>query len=301
MIFSFYLAKHLLLSVPINSAFSFLRVFININALMHLIDTINWRMFGNERVFDLAYGFFEIPSPFSLALGCYAIIILLGKYNVSRVEKIILISAILFSESRIGTGAFFITMIIVSRYRIRFFLLAMLLYVSLLFTDVYFKSLSFLTLTFDKITQDPSLLMRLDNMNAMIDWWDTSGTMLFGGGVLSHLEYSIQFGKEGPLDSLFLKMLSDFGLVSFILFLILIILLLIKNFNIIKLNFNEIIAPLMFVFIYSIVNEGLVSVKSGHIVFFLIGIVFWGLKMSNSRQVINQPNQKTNKLLNILP
>jgi hypothetical protein len=277
MIFSFYLAKHLLLSVPINSAFYFLRVFININALMHLIDTINWRMFGNERVFELMYGFFEIPSPFSLTLGCYTIIILLGKYNVSRVEKIILISAVLFSESRIGTGAFFLTMILLSKYRIRFFLLAMSLYVSLLFTDVYFKSLSFLTLTFDKITQDQSLLMRLGNMNAMIDWWDASGTMLFGGGVLSHLEYSSQFGKPGPLDSFYLKMLSDFGWVSFVLFSLLFSIIIIKNINIIRLNFSALAAPVFFVAVYSLLNEGLVSIKSGHIVFFLLGVVYWSI------------------------
>jgi hypothetical protein len=237
----------------------------------------------------LAYGFFEIPSPFALVLGCYTIIVLMSKFRITKVERFVLLSALLFSESRIGAGAFIITMVVLSRYKIWFMLLATFTYFSLFFIDSYLKALSFLTLTIDKVSQDPSLLMRVDNFNAMTQWWESAQTMWLGGGVLSHMDYSIQFGKPGPLDSLYLKMLSDFGLISFILFIVVVATLLINNSHLIKLNFVEIISPIMFVAIYSLVNEGLVSIKSGHLVFFLVGLIFWSAKadMSNRKLKYN--------------
>lgn len=275
MIFAFFLAKDLLDNFSIDKSVIFLRIFVNINALMHLTDTINWRIFGNERLWGFAYGFFEIPSPFALLVGGYTTFVLLKKVSISRVEKIILISAILFSESRIGTGAFFMTMIIFSRYRAWVFFGAILLYIAQFFINAHLKSLSFLTLTFDKLLQDNSLLIRVGNMNAMVDWWQVSGSFWFGGGVLSHLEYSSQFGKPGPLDSFYLKMLSDFGVISCILMIFLIVFLFAKKIHLIKLNFRSIMSIIVFISIYSVLNEGLVSIKSGHIILFLIGIAYW--------------------------
>lgn len=283
MVFSFYLSRNMLLNLSLNSALNFLRVFININVVMHLIDTFNWRVIGNGRIFeatpsfDLAYGFFEIPSPFALVIGIFAVVVLTGRYQVSKIEKIMLITSMLFCESRIGTGAFFITMILTSSYRLRFIGGAIFLYFSLLFTEAYFKSLSFLTLTFSKLAEDSSLQVRIGNMDRMIDWWENSYNFIFGGGVLSHLEYSYQYNKPGPLDSFYLKMLSDFGLVSFMLFVAIFIVIIIKNLPHIKLHFNVLVAPILFVAIYSVLNEGLVSIKSGHIVFFLYGILYWSI------------------------
>ena len=114
-------------------------------------------------------------------------------------------------------------------------------------------------------------------MERMIDWWENSNNFIFGGGVLSHLEYSYQRGIHGPLDSFYLKMLSDFGLVSFMLFVAIFILIIAKNLPHIKLHFNVLVAPVLFVSIYSVLNEGLVSIKSGHIVFFLYGILYWSI------------------------
>lgn len=124
---------------------------------------------------------------------------------------------------------------------------------------------------------DPSLQVRLVNMDAMIDWWEIPNNFIFGGGVLSHLEYSYQRGVSGPLDSFYLKMLSDFGFVSFILFVAIFIMIIAKNLKDIKLNFNMLTAPVLFVAIYCVLNEGLVSIKSGHIVFFLFGILYWNI------------------------
>ena len=70
-------------------------------------------------------------------------------------------------------------------------------------------------------------------------------------------------------------MLSDFGLISFILLTLLSITLVVKNFNHIILRFSLLVPPMLFVAIYSTLNEGLVSVKSGHIVFFVIGLIYW--------------------------
>ena len=183
----------------------------------------------------------------------------------------------LFCESRIGTGAFFITMIIASSYRVWFIGGSIILYFSLLFTNTYFKSLSFLTLTYSKLAEDPSFYTRFINMQAMIEWWEKSNTFIFGGGVLSHLEYSYQRGIPGPLDSFYLKMLSDFGMVSFTLLVAIFVMIIVKNLNYIKLNFNVLVAPVLFVAIYSVLNEGLVSIKSGHIVFYLFGLVYWNI------------------------
>jgi hypothetical protein len=248
---------------------------------MHVISTANWRLLGNEKIWSLNYGFFEIPSPFSLVIGTYTIIILLGKFNVTKPEKVLLITAMLFSESRIGTGAFFIVMVAISRYRIQFLLGTILIYITLLFSKSYFKAVSFLTLTSDKLSKDPSLNMRLENMESMIKWWDVSDTFLFGGGVLSHMEYSVFFNRVGPLDSLYLKLFSDFGLISIIILILIVVALFVKYFNTIKKNNEIILGPILFVSIYSVLNEGLVSIKSGHLVFFLIGICFWYSKLHN--------------------
>ena len=45
--------------------------------------------------------------------------------------------------------------------------------------------------------------------------------------------------------------------------------------HLIKLNFRSIMSIIVFISIYSVLNEGLVSIKSGHIIFFLIGIAYW--------------------------
>ena len=287
MVFSFYLSRNMLLNLSLNSALNFLRVFININVVMHLIDVLSWRVFDNGRffeatpVYDFAYGFFEIPSPFALVIGIFAVVVLTGGYKVSKIEKIMLIITMLFCESRIGTGAFFITMIVASSYRLWFIGGAIFLYFSLLFTNAYFKSLSFLTLTYSKLAEDVSLQVRVGNMEAMIEWWEKTNNFIFGGGVLSHLEYSSQYNKPGPLDSFYLKMLSDFGLVSCVLLVAMFVIIIIKNINNIMLNFNVLAAPVLFVAIYSVLNEGLVSIKSGHIVFFLFGIVYWNIILRN--------------------
>lgn len=289
MVFSFYLSRNLLLNLSLNSAINFFRVYININVVMHLSDVLNWRVFDNGRLFeatpvyDFAYGFWEQPSPFALVIGIYTVIVLTGGFKVSRIEKIMLISSLLFCESRIGTGAFFISMILASRYRLWFIGGSIILYFSVLFTGLKnYKSLSFLSLTYSELVNDPSLRVRIGNMEAMTDWWENSNNFIFGGGVLSHLEYSYQFGKPGPLDSFYLKMLSDFGFISCMLFVVLFVIIIVKNINIIKLNFYVLVAPVLFVAIYSLMNEGLTSIKSGHIVFFLMGLVYWNIILKRS-------------------
>lgn len=279
MLFAFLLSKEIINRSSIEEVIGFVRVFVNINVVMHLIDVVNWRLLHNERFMDLAYGFFEIPSPFALVIGGYAIFIFIGGVKISKVEKVLLVLAILFSESRIGTGAFFITMLLFSKYKVWLFISTLLLYISVSLIDVHLKALSFLTLTYEKLLQDPSLQMRVGNMNAMVDWWNASDTMWFGGGVLSHLEYSYQFGKPGPLDSFYLKMISDFGVVSSILVVFSSIFIIIKKWHIIKINLSKISSIIVFISIYSTLNEGLVSIKSGHIIFFLIGALYYdGIK-----------------------
>jgi len=158
MVFSFYLSRNLLLNLSLNSAINFFRVYININVVMHLSDVLNWRVFDNGRLFeatpvyDFAYGFWEQPSPFALVIGIYTVIVLTGGFKVSRIEKIMLISSLLFCESRIGTGAFLISMVLASRYRLWFIGGSIILYFSVLFTGLKnYKSLSILSLDLQQV------------------------------------------------------------------------------------------------------------------------------------------------------
>ena len=85
-------------------------------------------------------------------------------------------------------------------------------------TLIDLKALSILTSDLQTLISDPSLNVRLQNYFRYLEWLDVS-KLLFGGGPLSYMSFSIQYEKPGPLDVLYLRLLSDFGIVASLFFL----------------------------------------------------------------------------------
>lgn len=95
----------------------------------------------------------------------------------------------------------------------------------------------------------------------------------FGGGALSFLEYSIQYGRPGHLDSFFAKILSDHGVLFTSLVLIGFVAIALQSLNR-SYRMAGTLALVIFIAGFSLVNEALSSVKSGHFAFFAIGLCF---------------------------
>jgi len=226
-----------------------------------------------DDIFGFKYGLFEIPSPFALVIGVFALFVFGNQIKIHFLLKFVLIVSLIAAESRIVFGSFLLSTYFLVKNKIYYLsIMSILPLISLSFLS--FKAVSIYGLNWKMFLLDPSLLVRYSNFLSMVEWFDLF-KIIFGGGVLSFLEYSIQYGKPGHLDVLYLKFISDYGLVTCLIFISLFIWWIINSKVILRLNKNLWIAILVFLFMYNFFNEGLVSIKSGHFVFFLVGLQYW--------------------------
>ncbi len=245
-----------------------------LNSIMHLTGFFFNHSFGLPTV-HLLFGFFHLPSPFAFVVGI-GLIVMLHTWSKAEISKslfiilfLIKISTLLLSDSRVAVGAFFIA-IIISKINIKWLFVAGLAALASLFIES--KALSVFSMDIKNLMEDPSLGIRLSNLEKYLEWVDLE-KFFFGGGALSFLEYSIQYGKPAHLDSFFAKILSDHG-IFFTIFVILGFIAvglqsLQRNYRL-----TGCLALAIFIGGFSLVNEALSSIKSGHFAFFAIGLCF---------------------------
>jgi hypothetical protein len=231
--------------------------------------------FGQDEAYIILGRYGTTSMPFQFALYCASLLFLsLGNSDYSTEKKIfivlILAAAMVLSDSRISLAALTLTI-----FGIKSILFAPFIFFILWLFPVNEKMSALLNFDLSIISNDPSLAVRLSNIEKYISWVDWS-KLLFGGGAQSFLEFSEQYAMPGPLDMGYLRILCELGIIGFF---VLSWLLFISFKGSLIFNKNRIfIRFFIFLLIYLILNEGLFVAKSGHLVFFILGYFFFKFK-----------------------
>ncbi len=280
-VYIFYFAKKIFEENRQEDLYKYLRLFIFFNTTTHLYGVLA-EIYGLP-IYDFAqvfpkYGIFNLPYAFALIVSTFFLLVMAGIIRGSKIELLFLILAIIYSESRVSFGAFIISSFIVASWYVRtLYLVSFPLIFIYILTFIDLKALSILTSDLQTLISDPSLNVRLQNYFRYLEWLDVS-KLLFGGGPLSYMSFSIQYEKPGPLDVLYLRLLSDFGIVASLFFLSYLAASFLRN---IKIFFQKRSAPMaivIFFIMYSFFNEGLLVIKSGHLAMLIFAISFWNFK-----------------------
>ncbi len=280
-VYIFYFAKKIFEENRQEDLYKYLRLFIFFNTSTHLYGVLA-EIYGLP-IYDFAqvfpkYGIFNLPYAFALIVSTFFLLVMAGIIRVSKIELLFLILSIIYSESRVSFGAFIVSSFIVASWNVRtLYLISFPLIFIYILTLIDLKALSILTSDLQTLISDPSLNVRLQNYFRYLEWLDVS-KLLFGGGPLSYMSFSIQYEKPGPLDVLYLRLLSDFGIVASLFFLFYLASSFIRN---IKIFFQKRSAPMaiiIFFIMYSFFNEGLLVIKSGHLAMLIFAISFWNFK-----------------------
>lgn len=256
------------------------------NSLLHLayyatgLDPVT-QTFSNSNEVEENYvvaGLYGTASmPFQFALFACGLFFLTPEKN-GRSDRalriLIVLAALATGDSRIAAGAF-----VLAVFGWQAALVVPLIVVLGSSLPASEKMLSVLSLESNQVASDPSLLMRLDNIGNYQDWV-TPNTLLFGAGAQGFLEFSKQYGYPGPLDMLYVRVLSEVGLVGLVILTIMSL----RRLNT-PLWFHAkaqsrrmLLSWLVFLFLYSLFNEGIVACRSGHLVFFVTGVLVGRLR-----------------------
>lgn len=263
-------------------------IFLYINILIHLlfyflgVETYSGNYIGDsgldERyyIFGL-YGVSSMPFQFAIYIASFVFILMhgnLARSNGVVIGALVACLALLTGDSRISLGALFIAV-----FGFWAIPIVPVLIISASFFDT--KAISVFS-NFGEISVDPSLAMRLLNVQNYLDWLSIK-TLNFGGGAQSFLEFSEAYGLPGPLDIGYLRLMTEFGLVGIIIIIMSLIIFIKRRFFIANTGLR---VALTFCLIYSIFNEGLLASKSGHLMMFIIGILYFKPLSTQSSSVI---------------
>ena len=227
---------------------------------------------GQDEVYIFLGKYGTTSMPFQFSIYCAALIFyILGNKKHSTTYKIISIiilsAAMVLGDSRISLGAMAITI-----FGFNGILFLPLLLSMLLIMPVNQKMTDMLAFDFNTILSDPSLGMRIYNIENYLGWLNFK-KIIFGGGAQSFLEFSSQYSMPGPLDMGYIRLVSEFGIVGILSLIVL--LYLIFNNNLIYFKNKVYFRFLIFLLIYTILNEGIFAGKSGNLTFFMLGYFFF--------------------------
>jgi hypothetical protein len=253
--------------------------FVNFNVIVHLFSIILPHLGFHT---SPSYGLFGMPFSFCYVVGLVLVLHFSKFIELPKVWVLAYFVAIIVGDSRIVLASIVVVFILnlnIKSFSFLFSCSAAFLVFGAEIGDV--KSLRIFTMNWSDFLQDPSLKMRLVNIENYLDWV-TIKSFLFGGGVLSFLEYSIAYGEPGPLDLLYLRILSDFGIINILLLLLFISYSLwVKRYWVFS-NKKVFISLMVFILLYSFFNEGVLAIKTGHITFFTLGLFFYKVRVGLS-------------------
>ena len=113
------------------------------------------------------------------------------------------------------------------------------------------------------LASDPALNVRLENAYNYVNHVQTIDKgwlyILIGGGPYNFLDYSVQFGKPGHFDNTYLRLISEFGLISIAVFFGMLLYLIIKV--------PETVSLVGILLIGGLVSEAAFTAKVGHLLF----------------------------------
>lgn len=246
--------------------------FFQIDSLL-IAHTNGFGQIENDVIFGV-FGISKMPFQFILYIAAFIFISLIreSQLGLSILFAIILtLVSAATSESRIGFFALVLGLLIsLNPARAISIGFLILLFIPYALTD---KINSILSFDLSSIAEDQSLGMRLINLENFNAWFSLD-RMLFGGGAFSNLQFTSTYGEPGALDMLFVRLLAEFGLpitiIGFFSFILHAKRTIMNNGGLRK---RVILGWLAFILFYSIMNEGVIASRSGHLVFFTYGLI----------------------------
>jgi hypothetical protein len=254
-----------------------LRAGLAVNIIVHFMNLIfGWpsilSYFVNDRGLEEAYSYIGIygisnmPFQFAIYVVCYIYLLLDNRNSRSNFRAAPGLLGASFALA-LGDSRVSLLAIMISILGLKFFLS---LPVAILLSQMFqVKALSVFG-DLSSLYLDESLGMRGVNLLNYIDWLTPSKFML-GAGAQSFLQYSTQYGQPGPLDMGYLRVLTEFGIVGTVA-LFFSIRHHIKSKFVLRSSF-AVMVLIIFAAIYSVVNEGLLASRSGHLFFFVFGLL----------------------------
>ena len=253
--------------------FSLLKLNIIIHILFYFLDIGTYSgayvndagLEENYYIFGL-YGISSMPFQFAVYVAAFVFILMhggLGNRKSFVLWSLIACVAMLTGDSRISLVALILAV---------FGFWTILISPLLLFISNFFQTKSISVFSnYGAISADPSLGMRLLNIENYLDWLSLKKFVL-GGGAQSFLEFSEQYGFPGPLDMGYVRMVSEFGVIGFVFAMITSMWFVKKRFSI---KHKGLMSALIFCAVYSVLNEGLLATRSGHLMIFVLGLLYF--------------------------
>lgn len=241
---------------------------------------------------DFSIGGFQGFSTFTVSydLGAYFLLMglilfsitLLTHQNKHRLLLLGCIISLFFAQARISIAAFFVSLlmsIFFIKNKLRYVLLMLTLFLVAFVTFISVplpqKVTQMLTLTdLTVLMQDPSLAIRIANAQSALENF-FNGNIFFGGGHGSFLTFSSAYGLPATLDSWYIRLLSDTGLIGFISFFILIGAILKKELVCCKRTSNKIERAYLTGFILGTIGLLINALFVDVFVAIKIGMYFW--------------------------
>lgn len=261
-----------------NNVKIFLTTFVWINVGLHIFSTLTGfslsidNEIGTEYILGL-FGILHAPYNFSFVVSAFTVYFVVKNRSILNIKFLILMYTLVIGWSRIS----FLIVLITITYL--FLIQKEILKKKNLFLIIIFglaipfvssegvKTIESLINGLSTFTVDPSLLMRINNVNNYFNWVSLK-SFIIGGGSRSFLEFTDAYGKPGPIDIAYFRILAEIGFIGIILFYSLTI----RTIATIK---NSTISRLLlgFILVFSLFNESIVSVKVGQFFMILIALV----------------------------
>lgn len=224
------------------------------------------------------YGLLDRPYVFGIYSGLGLIYIINKPFNNIYIQNFfyfIIVYGMYISDSRSIAVIFLLMGIIIflsiNRFKfshILYFIFIICIYILFIKSDS--DKMSFSNID---ILNDPSWMMRFDNVLRYIDWVDLR-KFLIGDGALAFNQFSMQYGEAGPVDNLYVRLLSEFGIIGSLVLFSLSFYPLKKIYKSKGLNLLFISIASLF-FVISNYQESLIIPKCGHLIFlFLVWLAF---------------------------
>ena len=226
----------------------------------------------NDVIFGL-FGISKMPFQFILYVGAFLFLTVVRQNKIGLSFYIAIILALYSaatSESRVGLFALLIGIFLTFRPAAAA-AVALLAMAVIPFTLT--EKMSFiLAMDYSKIADDPSIGMRLINIENFANWFSLE-KILIGGGAFANLQFTSTYGEPGALDMLYVRFLAEFGFPITVIGAAYFILNSWRKFIASGgLQRRVILGWLFFICIYSFLNEGVIASRSGHLVFFALGL-----------------------------
>lgn len=266
--------------VSVKAIVQFLRYFLFFNIIIHFFCLFSgFSLVSNSLGLDDdllilgPYGILFAPYNFTILLVIGAFLEYFTNHKIYSIPFLIIFIALISANSRAGFGAFTFLITIESFFFSRNNVNRLSIIVISVMAIIFISSIDSLNIkslsTFNNIdiNEDASWLMRVESFNNWLNWLSPF-KFFFGGGAQIFVTFVTQYGLPGPFDNLYLRIISELGVIGLILFLYWMLLFYNHNFK-----SRIFLYSIFWMFFFSFFNESFLAIKGGHLFWLFIALI----------------------------